>query len=71
MKYFLTVIIIGGLIVIFAVQNAGPAKVRLLFWEFDISLTLLVSITFIIGAILGMTIAFLYSRKRASKRKNT
>lgn len=66
----ITAIIIAGLAVVFALQNADPVSVGFLFWSFEASLALVLLLTFAMGAIASLS-ALLYwmMQKGRMKRK--
>ncbi|MCH7952098.1 LapA family protein [Patescibacteria group bacterium] len=51
---FIGALIIATISVIFAVQNAVPITVKLLFWKFEASLAIVLVITFILGLLMGI-----------------
>lgn len=66
-------IIAAILLVIFAVQNAGSTKLTILFWNFEMSLALMLLILFITGAGFGyfFHIAVGLRRKKSAESKDT
>lgn len=48
-------LVLAGLLVLFAVQNAEPVEFRFLIWTFALSRALIMSILLAIGVLLGWT----------------
>lgn len=58
------------ILVLFAVQNAGLVTINLLFWDFSISLSVILMICIFSGAIIGCLITLLsIQRKKQSIKK--
>jgi len=57
MKQLIFACILILLVVIFAVQNADQVAVHFISWELNISLALLLIVTLIIGALIGLLVA--------------
>jgi uncharacterized integral membrane protein len=57
-------------VLIFATENAAPATVRFLSWEFELSLSLLIFFVLLIGMVIGMIVAG-WLRWSRSHRTNT
>ncbi len=53
-KKFLAALFILLIIVLFAVQNAGIVTINILFWNFTISLAVILVICFVCGALVGV-----------------
>ncbi len=66
-KSFWLLIILAILIVVFSVQNASPVFFTFLAWNGEISLAVLLIITFILGAIVG-AIYQMMARKAKNKK---
>lgn len=69
----LVVIVVALLLVVwFAVQNASGVTVTMLFWEKNVSLALLLCITFLIGLVTGIIMNSYRNRaKKKTLSKNT
>ncbi len=68
-KSFWFLIILSLLIVIFSVQNAEVVPIRFVIWEGELSLAILMILTFLFGLITG-AIYYAISIKRKKKVKN-
>ena len=64
-KWMIIWLILAALLVVFAIQNAGPVDVDLWFWEIRSSLALLIFLVFAIGVVTGL----LYSAWTAHKKR--
>lgn len=62
-------LIIIGLVAVFTFQNTQAVEVTLFFWSYELSVSLLLLATLILGVLLGMILMFVYSVKR-SRSKN-
>jgi len=62
-------LILIGLVAVFTFQNTQAVEVTLFFWEFSLSVSLLLLATLIIGVLLGMLMMFVYSVKRSRSKK--
>ena len=56
-------------IAIFALQNAGFVEIRLLFWQFDVSLVLVIIGSALLGAV-SVMLAGLFRRRVREKKKD-
>ena len=56
------------LLVVFAIQNASEILVKMFFWEFYISLALIIIVCIIIGAIIGMLFTIGKYKKKLKKK---
>ena len=63
---FLTVILV--LTAVFSVQNAEPAVITFLFWQFEASLAIVIFLTLLCGVIAGAMIASLLRWKPSAKK---
>ncbi len=68
-KSFWFLIIIALLIVIFSVQNAEVVPIKFIVWEGELSLAILMILTFLFGLIVG-AIYYAVSIKKKKKEKN-
>jgi uncharacterized integral membrane protein len=57
-----------GVVLIFASQNADPATVHLLSWQFELSLSLLIFFVLVIGIAVGTLAAGLLRWRRSHRR---
>jgi len=46
-------LLLAGLALLFAIQNASVVEIRLLFWSFSISTSLLILFVLLIGIVMG------------------
>lgn len=65
MRYWL-VGVLAGCVLLFALQNMNRIGVTLLFWTLNAHLSAIVIVTFITGALTGMS--FVYVRRKLAKR---
>ncbi len=68
LRYLLLILILGGLLIVFSIQNTGTLVIQVLLWEVNISLPLLVSISLILGALIGAIGSLIPLQRK--KRKN-
>lgn len=61
-------LIAAFLLVVFAVQNAAPVPIKLMIWEFNSSLSLVIVICLLFGVVVGSAFTF-YSQSMKRKRK--
>ena len=69
LKYLFSILILAGLLVIFSIQNTGSLTMHVLLWQVNISLTLLIAVLVVLGAILGVLLTVI-PVKRRKKLKN-
>jgi len=62
-------LVLLGLVAVFTFQNTGPVEVRLFFWSFSMSTSLLLLATLFVGIITGMSISFFNTRLKNKKVK--
>lgn len=55
------------LTVVIVLQNTGPVNFKLLFWDFQASLIILLLLVFLIGVIIGFIIPKLFKKKKAAE----
>ena len=70
LKRYITILIISILIVIFAVQNVEKVAIKLWMFDVDASLSLIIILTFAIGALITLLLFFheiRYRNKRIRK----
>jgi uncharacterized integral membrane protein len=63
-------VLIIAIVTIFSVQNASPVAITLLFWNFHVSLAILILLSTLIGVIIGV-IAFSVLRRQISQKETT
>ncbi|MCW3785697.1 LapA family protein [Plebeiibacterium sediminum] len=68
-KSFWFLIILSLLVVIFSVQNAEVVPIRFIVWQGELSLAILMILTFLFGLIVG-AIYYAVSIKKKKKDKN-
>ncbi len=68
-KSFWFLIILSLLVVIFSVQNAEVVPIKFIVWEGELSLAILMILTFLFGLIIG-AIYYAVSIKKKKKDKN-
>jgi uncharacterized integral membrane protein len=57
-----------GLVAVFTFQNTQAVEVKLYFWSFSLSVSLLLLGTFAVGILFGMLLTFVQSVMRARRR---
>lgn len=67
LKRYIIILIISILIVIFAVQNVEQVAIKLWMFDVDASLALIIILTFSIGALITLLLAFHEIRYRSKK----
>ncbi|MEX0988529.1 MAG: LapA family protein [Bacteroidales bacterium] len=67
LKRYILILITTVLVVIFAVQNVGMADIKLWFFDTSASLSLIIILTFVLGALVTLLFAFQEIRKRNKK----
>lgn len=68
LRYLLLILILGGLLIVFSVQNSGSVVIQVLLWEVKVSLPLLVGISLVLGALVGAIGSLIPLQRK--KRKN-
>ena len=61
---FATTLVLLGLLLMFALQNAATVQVRFLFWQLEMPRSLLVLVLFAIGIIIGWFSRTLWTLRR-------
>ncbi len=70
LKRYIIILIMSVLIVIFAVQNVGKVDIKLWFLDLNASLSLVIILTFAVGALTTLLLVFqqlLYRNRKISK----
>jgi uncharacterized integral membrane protein len=67
MVKFILGIILGVAAIVFVLQNTAAATVTFLAWRLEMSLSLLLLITLVVGGFLGWVFATLGHRRRTKK----
>ena len=67
LKRYIIILIISILIVVFAVQNVEQVAIKLWMFDVDASLALIIILTFSIGALITLLLAFQEIRYRSKK----
>lgn len=69
LRYLLLLLILGGLLIVFSIQNTGTVVIQVLLWEVNVSLPLLVGISLLLGALVGAfgSLVPLQRKKRKNK----
>lgn len=67
LKRYIIILIISILIVVFAVQNVEQVAIKLWMFDVDASLALIIILTFSIGALITLLLAFHEIRYRSKK----
>ena len=65
---FVLIIVLLIFAVVIILQNTDPVFFKLLFWDFQTSLIILLLLVFLIGLILGFTIPKVFSRKKVQEK---
>lgn len=68
-KSFIFGIIIAIILVLFAVQNAAPKEISLLFWRLEASMAILILIAIALGSLVGYLLSFSSLRGKNKKIK--
>lgn len=63
------IIVLLILAAVIILQNTDPVFFKLLFWDFQTSLIILLLLVFLIGLIIGYTIPKLFSRKKLKEQE--
>ncbi len=69
LRYLLLILILGGLLIVFSIQNTGTVVIQVLLWEVNVSLPLLVGISLVLGALLGVLGSLLPLHRKNRKNK--
>lgn len=64
LKRYIILLIITVLVVIFAIQNVEPVQIKLWFFDLDASLSLIIILTFALGALIALLLALYETDKR-------
>jgi uncharacterized integral membrane protein len=67
----ITLIALFILLFIFIVQNTAEVPVKFLFWTFTMSAIILISLTGLVGVILGYVLARVFEAEKISSISNT
>ncbi len=68
-KSFWFLVILAILVVVFSVQNADVVPIRFVLWEGELSLAILLILTFLFGLIMGAVYYYLSVRKSKNNSK--
>lgn len=71
---FAVSIVLSALAVVFALQNAQPARVAFLYWSFEGSLVIILLLTFLVGvvsAIIASVPGYIRMRRELSARRKS
>jgi len=66
-KYLIGGFILAIAAVVFALQNAITVPITLWFWKFEASLALIVMVSLLIGALLGILFSFTGGKKKSKE----
>lgn len=71
-KSFIIGLIIAIILVLFAVQNAAPVEISLLFWHPEASMAVLILVSIALGALVGYLLSFstIRNKNRSVKLKD-
>ena len=64
------VMIIIAVVTVFSVQNAIPVVISFLFWKFEASLAIVIFLSVLAGAAIGLIAASLFRMKSSKKKQN-
>jgi len=67
LKRYITILVIAIIVVIFAVQNVTQVSVKLWFFDVEASLSLIIILTFTLGAVLSILFSLNEIRKKNKK----
>lgn len=64
----IVIVLLVAVVVIMAFQNLAKAPVKLLFWEVQASMSLLIGINLLIGILAGLILALLMGKQKRRRR---
>jgi uncharacterized integral membrane protein len=64
-------LIVFGIIVIFALQNTQSVNVNFLFWDFDVLLIVLITVTMVLSVVFGDMIDWWWKRRKKKRTEET
>lgn len=67
----IALLVLIGLVAIFTFQNTQAVEVTLYFWSFELSASLLLLATFIVGVLCGTLLTFIYALLKNRRIKET
>jgi uncharacterized integral membrane protein len=62
-------LVIMMVVTVFSLQNAIPVAISFFFWKFEASLAIVLFLSFLAGAVLGVIAAALIKRKLTKKKE--
>jgi uncharacterized integral membrane protein len=62
-------LVIMVVVTVFSLQNATPVAISFFFWKFEASLAIVLFLSFLAGAVLGVIAAALIKRKLTKKKE--
>lgn len=62
-------LVIMTMVTVFSLQNATPVAISFFFWKFEASLAIVLLLSFLAGAVLGVIAAALIKRKLTKKKE--
>ncbi len=65
------VLIIIAVVTVFSVQNAIPVVISFFLWKFEASLAIVLFLTVLAGAVIGVSAAALFRMKSSKKKQNS
>ncbi len=68
-KSFWFLVVLAILVVVFAVQNAEVVPIKFIIWKGELSLAILLILTFLFGLIMGVVYYYLSDRKSKNNSK--
>lgn len=60
-----------AVVVLFSVQNSGPVAVSFLFWRFEASLAVVITLSLLSGALAGAAVLSWMRLRRSGRKKKT
>jgi uncharacterized integral membrane protein len=71
MGTIIAVLVLITLVIVFSVQNAAPVAVSFLAWHTQASLAIIIFLSVIIGALIGIILSSFWMLKQRTARKKT
>ncbi|RJQ50831.1 MAG: LapA family protein [Nitrospiraceae bacterium] len=65
------VLIIISVVTVFSVQNALPVIITFLFWKFEASLAIILFLSVLAGAVIGVSAASFFRMKSSPKKQHS
>ncbi len=69
MATIIAVLVLITLVIVFSVQNAAPVAVSFLAWHTQASLAVIIFLSVVIGALIGIILSSFWMLKRSARKK--